>query len=195
VRAPPTQAATPRQPQLQSERRGFDSSTRVEQHDWLRPACIRVRIAPAVESPLAETATPAERLTDAYRIWADSKGCDSEHWIELIDDNVEMHSVLKEELPDDLAAKRHSTVGVREYFQTIARDWEMVNFDVKRIVDGGDDVVMVGHCAWRNRTTGMLVDTPKVDVWRFRDGRAISFLEMFDSLAFMRATPVGLALA
>ena len=144
---------------------------------------------------MTDPASPAERLGDAYRIWSESKGATSDHFLALIDDKVEMRSVLKEELPDDLAAYRHSPVGVREYFQTVARDWEMVDFEVHRIVDGGDDVVMVGRCAFRNRATGMLVDTPKVYVWRFEGGRAVSFLEMFDSLAFMRATPVGLAFA
>jgi ketosteroid isomerase-like protein len=142
---------------------------------------------------MPETATPAARLSEAYRVWAESKGGHSEHWLDLISDNVEMRSVLREELPDDLAACRRSPVGVREYFQTVARDWEMIDFTVERIIDGGDDVAMVGHCAWRNRATGKLVDTPKVDVWHFEDGRAVDFLEMFDSLAFMRATPVGLA--
>jgi len=50
---------------------------------------------------------------------------------------------------------------------------------------------MVGRCAWRNRTTGRIVDTPKVDVWRFENGKAVSFLEMFDSLGFVRAIPFG----
>jgi ketosteroid isomerase-like protein len=102
-----------------------------------------------------------------------------------------MRTVLHEDLPDDLAAQRQTLAGVREYFETIARDWEMVDFTVYRIVDGGQDVVMVGRCAFRNRATGKLVDTPKVDVWRFENDQAVSFLEMFDSLGFMRATPVG----
>jgi ketosteroid isomerase-like protein len=102
-----------------------------------------------------------------------------------------MRSVLSPDLPDDLAAVRHSRVGAMEYFQTLARDWEMIEFVPDRFVDGGDDVVMIGRCSWRNRATGKIVDTPKVDVWRFRNGRAISFMEMFDSLAFMRAVPFG----
>jgi ketosteroid isomerase-like protein len=144
---------------------------------------------------MPETATPAQRLDQAYRTWSESKGTISDQWLELIDDRVEMRSVLHEDLPDDLAARRQSPDSVREYFQTIARDWEMIYFNVERIIDGGADVVMVGQCAWRNRATGKVVDTPKVDVWRFEGDRAVSYFEMFDSLGFMRATPVGLALA
>ena len=143
---------------------------------------------------MAEVATPADRIAEAYRIWSESRGTVSDHWIDLLHDNIQMRSVLSEEVPDDIAGSRYSHVGVRQYFQSIARDWEMLEFDVERIVDGGDDVVMVGRCAWRNRATGKVIDTPKVDVWRFADGNAVSFLEMFDSLGFLNATPMGAGL-
>jgi ketosteroid isomerase-like protein len=135
--------------------------------------------------------TPAARVRDAYALWSESKGMRSDQWIELLADNIEMCSVLSPDLPDDLAANRRTLSGALEYFQTVARDWEMIHFTVERVVDGGDDVVMVGRCAWRNRATARIVDTPKVDVWRFENGKAVSFLEMFDSLGFVRAIPFG----
>ena len=135
--------------------------------------------------------SPADRLRDAYAAWSESKGTDYQ-WLELLADDVEMRSVLSPDLPDDFAASpRRGKAGAQEYVQTLARDWEMVDFEAQRFIDGGDDVVMVGRCAWRNRATGRLVDTPKVDVWHFERGRAVSFLEMFDSLAFMKAIPYG----
>jgi len=134
---------------------------------------------------------PAARLRDAYALWSQSSGTRSDQWIALLSDGIEMRSVLTPDLPDDLAATRRTLSGALEYFQTVGRDWEMINFICDRFVDGGDDVVMVGRCAWRNRATGRVVDTPKVDVWRFEDGKAVSFLEMFDSLAFVRAIPFG----
>src|SRR4051812_16068156 len=106
--------------------------------------------------------TPAARVRGAYALWSESKGMRSDHWIELLADNIEMRSVLGSELPDDLAASRRTLSGALEYFQTIARDWEMIDFTVGHIVDGGNDVVMVGRCAWRNRATDRIVDTPKV---------------------------------
>jgi ketosteroid isomerase-like protein len=135
--------------------------------------------------------TPAQRLREAYALWSASKGATSGHWLDLLGHEIEMRTVLSSDLPDDLAATRFTKLGAMEYFQTVARDWEMLDFQVHRFVDGGDDVVMVGRCAWRNRTTGKVVDTPKVDVWRFSQGKAVSFLEMFDSLAFVRAIPTA----
>jgi hypothetical protein len=42
------------------------------------------------------------------------------------------------------------------------------------IADGeyGDDVVMIGRCAWRRRATGAVVDSRKVDIWHFECGKA-----------------------
>jgi ketosteroid isomerase-like protein len=137
------------------------------------------------------TRSPAERLEQAYATWSDSKGMSADHWFDLFADTIEMRSVLAPEMPDDLAAHRVSKSAAMEYFQTLGRDWEMIAFDADRFIDGGDDVVMVGRCAWRNRATGKIVDTPKVDIWHFEDGKAMTFLEMFDSLAFMRAIPFG----
>ena len=139
----------------------------------------------------ADDLRPAARLERGYALWTESSGTRSDQWIELLSDSIEMRSVLSPDLPDDLAAHRRTLSGALEYFQTVARDWEMLDFTVDRLVDGGDDVVMVGHCAWRNRATGRIVDTPKIDVWRFENGKAVSFLEMFDSLGFVRAIPFG----
>ena len=138
--------------------------------------------------------SPAARLKQAYALWSDSKGATSGHWLELLADEIEMRSVLTPELPDDLAAHRRSKLEAIEYFQTLARDWEMIEYKVQRFIDGGDDVVMVGRCAWRNRATGRVVDTPKIDIWHFEKGKAVSFLEMFDSLAFMQAVPAAEAM-
>jgi len=140
---------------------------------------------------MAEIATPAARLERAYQLWSESRAGRCDQFLALVADSIDMRSVLAPELPDDLAAVRSTREEVEQYFETIARDWEMVSFEVDRIVDGGDDVVMVGRCAWRNRATGKVIDTPKVDVWRFEDGRAISYLEMFDSLGFMQAVPAA----
>ena len=34
---------------------------------------------------------------------------------------------------------------------------------------------------WTNRKTGKIAETPKVDFWRFRDGKAVEFYEYFDT--------------
>jgi ketosteroid isomerase-like protein len=73
------------------------------------------------------------------------------------------------------------------YFSAILRDWDMVEFPTEEVVAQGDTVVWIGRCHWRSRSGIAEVNSPKVDIWHFHDGKAVDILEMFDSLAFARA--------
>ena len=129
-------------------------------------------------------------LKQGYARWRETKGGSAEDVIALFDDHIEMRSVLAPDLPSELAGLHLSKQRAADYFAGLARDWEMISFDTYDfIADGeeGDDVVMIGRCAWRHRETGAEVDTPKIDIWHFENGRATRFMEMFDSLAFARA--------
>lgn len=137
---------------------------------------------------MADSSPPVERVAAAYSTWRATRGQSAEGFLELMADGIEMRSVLDPAIPDDLAADRKSLDEARQYFDVIARDWEMIDYPQERIVAEGDAVVWIGRCAWRNRRTGQSIDTPKVDIWTFRDGKAIRFFEIFDSLAFARTT-------
>ena len=130
-------------------------------------------------------------LREAYRRWRETKGGSAEEILALFDDRIEMRSVLaREDVPTELAGRHVTKQEAADYFAALARDWEMLDYVVDQfIADGeyGEDVVMIGRCAWRHRATGAVVDTPKVDIWRFEFGKATRFTEMFDSLAFARA--------
>jgi ketosteroid isomerase-like protein len=129
----------------------------------------------------------AARLEKLYARWNETKGGCADEVLGLFDDQVEMRSVLTPEVQSELAGHKTSRAQAGEYFAALARDWEMIYFDAYQFIADEDDVVMVGRCAWRHRETGAEVDTPKVDIWHFENGRATRFLEMFDSLAFARA--------
>lgn len=129
-------------------------------------------------------------LRGAYRRWRDTKGGNADEIIALFDARVEMRSVLGSDLPSQLAGTHRNRAEAEEYFAALARDWEMIDYVVDQfIADGefGDDVVMIGRCAWRHRESGAVVDSPKVDIWHFEFGKATRFTELFDSLAFARA--------
>ena len=126
-------------------------------------------------------------LEHAYARWNETKGGSAAEVLALFDDRVEMRSVLSEELPSEIAGSHLSRDQAASYFAALARDWEMIYFDVYQFVADGDDVVMIGRCAWRNRETAAEVDTPKVDIWHFENGKVTRFFELFDSLAFARA--------
>ncbi len=129
-------------------------------------------------------------LRHAYRRWRETKGGSADEILDLFDVKVEMRSVLGSDVPSDLAGIHRTRDEAADYFAALARDWEMIDYVIDQfIADGeyGEDVVAVGRCAWRHRATGTIVDSPKVDIWRFEFGKATRFTEMFDSLAFARA--------
>ena len=131
---------------------------------------------------------PIDQVTDAYRTWRESRGKNVDEVIDMMADEIEMRSVLDPGLPDDLAADRKTRKEAREYFEILSRDWEMIDYPEDKIVADGDTVVWIGRCHWRHRPTGREINSPKVDIWTFRDGKAVKFMEMFDSLGFASTT-------
>jgi uncharacterized protein len=88
------------------------------------------------------------------------------------------------------SAPRSSKTQILDYLEGLRRDWEMVSFDMNDFIAQDDRVVAIGRVVWRNKATGKIADTPKIDVWRFRDGKAIDFVEFYDTArSFAAATP------
>ena len=128
-------------------------------------------------------------LEAAYARWSDTKGGNVDEIIGMFDEEIEMHSALSDDVPDAISGVHMRHEEAAQYFEGLLRDWEMVKYEVDRfIVDaGGDDIVMVGRCAWRNKATGNVVESPKVDIHTFRDGKVVRFQEVYDTLGFARA--------
>ena len=128
----------------------------------------------------------AERVRAAYEQWEQSRGGDPEPFIALVAEDFTMASVLDPPELHELACDHCGLDRVRDYFAALDADWEMIAFPTGQIVEQGDTVVWIGNCTWRHRHTGSVAATPKVDIWTFRDGRAVRMFEMFDTLAFVR---------
>jgi len=63
----------------------------------------------------------------------------------------------------------------------------MINYKTGAFIADGDWVAMRGSTAWKNRATGRVVDTPKADFWRFRNGKVVEFHEFYDTAALYDA--------
>ncbi len=133
-------------------------------------------------------------LTKAYDLWGSSKGGSVDHWFTLIADDIQFGSVAAGD-PDphpQLAFSRAYSKKemLRSYFGDMLKNWEMLHFAVQEFIANGDAVVMRGHMIWRNKTTNKLFGGPKLDFWRFKDGKAVEFFEYFDTAgARAAATP------
>lgn len=135
---------------------------------------------------MTDTASNADRVRAAYERWQDNLGRDPEPFFALMGEDFEMASVLDPPDLHELAADHRGADRVRDYFAALDADWEMIDFPTEQVVEQGDTVVWIGRCTWRNRHTGSVVATPKVDIWTFRDGRAVRMFEIYDTLGFAR---------
>jgi ketosteroid isomerase-like protein len=136
---------------------------------------------------MIDAASPAERVRAAYARWHETRGGSAEDFVALMAPDIEMRTVLGADVPDEMAMETTGVDSARAYFSAILRDWDMVEFPTEEVVAQGDTVVWIGRCHWRSRSGIAEVNSPKVDIWHFHDGKAVDILEMFDSLAFARA--------
>jgi ketosteroid isomerase-like protein len=121
-------------------------------------------------------------LTEAYRRWHDSRGGSVDHWMSICDEHIQFGSLIQGSAPRVAYMTGYSArAELGRYFDGLKQDWEMLEYKVDQFVAQGDRVVMLGHCSWRNKRTGKVVSTPKVDSWRFANGKAVEFYEYFDT--------------
>jgi ketosteroid isomerase-like protein len=135
-----------------------------------------------------ETAHVA-KLREAYRQWSDTKGKSAEHWVGLFaDEGVSMRSLAGGATGMEFTRERSSKDDIRKYFEGLAVDWTMIYYTTEQFIAQGDWVVMVGRCKFEHKRTGKVVETPKCDVFRFRQGKVVSFMEFYDTARALEAT-------
>jgi uncharacterized protein len=122
-----------------------------------------------------------EILKEAYRQWHETKGNSVDRFFAFLDEDISFGSIPRGAAPLEFARQYSGKTELRDYFDALRRDWEMIHYRIDEYVAQGDAVVARGSCAWTNRKTGKPVETPKVDFWRFRNGKAVEFYEYFDT--------------
>jgi uncharacterized protein len=130
------------------------------------------------------------KLKDAYKQWHDTRGQSVEAWMALMADDVDMRSVADGAPGMEFSKSRKGKSTVHGYFSALAADWEMIHYTPAEFLADGDRVAVFGKCAYRNRKTGKVAETHVANLWRFRDGLAVEYFELYDTAkAFAAATP------
>ena len=127
-------------------------------------------------------------LRDAYSQWVSQKGASFECFMNIIADDISLTSLADGAPELAFTARRSGKAEILSYHQELAREWEMVFLEMDEYIAQGDRVVVIGRMAWRNRATGKVAETPKLDVWRLRDGKAVDFVEFYDTARAAAAT-------
>jgi ketosteroid isomerase-like protein len=131
-----------------------------------------------------------DMLRAAYTQWHDTRGASVATWVSLMDDDIHMRSVADGAPGMEFSAPRRGKATVYGYFSALAADWEMIHYTVDEFLVDGDRVAVFGRCAFKNRKTGKTAETHVANLWRFRNGSAVEYFEMYDTAkAFAAATP------
>ena len=136
---------------------------------------------------MSDEAANVAVLKDAYRRWHDSRGGSVDHWMSICDENIKFGSLAQGATGVEYLTSYNARDELKKYFNGLLRDWEMIEYRPDEFVAQGDRVVMIGHCSWRAKASGKVVSTPKADVWRFANGKAVEFYEFFDTAQVVAA--------
>lgn len=132
---------------------------------------------------MAEWELGLARLKEAYSAWHETKGGSLDTWINLLADEVDFRSLANGRLAMPWTKRQTSPAEVREYLNGLTSTFKMDHYTVERYVCQDDTVVAICSTGWHNRATGKAFDTPKVDVWRFKRGKAVAYFEYYDTAA------------
>jgi len=91
------------------------------------------------------------------------------------------------------AGTRRGPAEVAQFFRTVADTWDFTSFEPREYVASGDTVVAIGSYAANTRSTGKPVTSEWVMVWKFLEGKVVSFREYTDTQAMVRALTVSVA--
>lgn len=75
----------------------------------------------------------------------------------------------------------------RQVFEVLGRDWEGYRFSLEQLIDGGAQVVGIGHYSGRCRATGKALQARVAHVWRVANGKVVAFEQFTDTLLVARA--------
>ena len=127
-------------------------------------------------------------LRQAYEDWDKSKGAGTDYLMAVFHNDVHFTS-LADGAVEEVAftSTRKGKEEFLTYIDGLTRDWEMIFYRVDDYVAQGDRVVAVGSTSWRNKKTRKIVTTPKVDIWRMKNGKAIEFSEYYDTAKLIAA--------
>src|SRR5256714_12960514 len=119
--------------------------------------------------------TEKETTATIQRAYNNFKTGNIEGLLDQMSDNINWQ--LPEVEGVALAGKRTGRDGVKEFFATLARDQDVLEFEPREFVAEGDKVVSLGDYRWRVKDTGREYASDFVHVFTVREGKIVAFRE------------------
>ena len=123
----------------------------------------------------------------AYDAWAGEKAADMGCWACVLADDVRLTSLARGAPDMAFTRDRQGKEEVLDYLKGLTDDWDMISYVIDEYVAQGDRVVAIGSTSWRNRKTSKVFATPKIDIWRLKDGQITEFSEFYDTAQVLSA--------
>ncbi len=130
---------------------------------------------------MSNTEANNQLLQKAYERWNATKGGSVADWLALATDDMSFGSLAEGAEAVPFTAPIRSKDTLRTYFDGLIGNWTMIHYTVNEYVAEGDRVVAIGSTSWKNKHTGKTFETRKVDVWKFKNGKAVEFYEYYDT--------------
>jgi ketosteroid isomerase-like protein len=149
----------------------------------------KAKASASAKRPPQESAVEqhAALLKGVYKRWAETKGGNVDEILNLLADDVIWRSIANGLHGLNFAKEPLTKPNVRSYFENLGKDWELVFFDVERMIAQNHTVVVVAECSFRHRRTGKSFMSPKVDIWDFKRGKVVGYFEFFDTASAIRS--------
>lgn len=128
-----------------------------------------------------------ETLKRCYAAWHDTRGGSVDAWLEIVSDDFSLRSMAGGRAGAEFTAARNSRDELAGYLSSLTEAWEMEYYHVDRYIADDEIIVVLGSTSWINKSTGKRAESQKADFWTFRDGKAVSFIEFYDSCALVEA--------
>jgi uncharacterized protein len=122
-----------------------------------------------------------------YSDWDNSKGAGTDYMMNVFHKDVQFTSLADGAEEVAFTVSRKGKEEFLTYIDGLTRDWEMIFYRVDDYIAQGDRVVAIGSTSWRNKKTRKIMTTPKVDIWRMKNGKAVEFAEYYDTAKLIAA--------
>ncbi len=99
--------------------------------------------------------------------------------LSLFSDDIQWELRQIENVP--FAGKRRGREQVGQFFVSLGKEQEVVQFDPQEFVADDGQVVVLGHYAWRVKSTGQKFEGDWAHLFTVRSGRIVRFREYTDT--------------
>ena len=127
------------------------------------------------------------KLRKAYAFWNDNLGASNQQWMDLMDENVQFRSLAGGSPGMEFTLDCNGKKDLTRYFAGLASDWEMIHYTPEEFISDGDRVVVLSRTGWKSKKTGKSVETPKADIFLFKNGKIVDFFEFYDTYRTIHA--------